>query len=553
MITSNLALIAAVSIFAGVGVLMLGLLVFLQDRSRIANRYFVAFTLTICVWGIVTGLFVLAAEQFWIEVLAAITFVSGATIPLIGLFYAMAETQTISSVPVWVRVLILIPYFGLALPLSILHPSLVTIGSDVSGLWHPVLFGPYFAIYAVYIGAYGIVTGYIFYDKYKVSAGIFKTHLRAVVTAIVGSTLIAVSTNMLFPWLFDISYLIWIGPLAMLVGISIIGYHMARYNQWNMRLLWSSTLVAGIVLTILIQTLFSDSTADIVVNMTVFALVSVSGFVLIHSVVAEAKIQEKVSRLASELGDKNERLLQLDVRKSQFVMVAAHHLRDPITAVKGYASMMLEGSFGTLNNSEAREAIKKIYQSSQRLVGIVTDFMDISNIEHGEMQYVMQVIELDRIVSDIVDELQNQIKLSGLDFEYIVQPGVSYTIRGDRGKLHQVISNLLDNALKYTSEGGMKIELEREESTDTVHLSIQDTGIGMTQSTIDKLFRKFSRADGVAKMYTDGSGLGLYVARQILLHHEASISAESKGPGKGSTFHIRFQALTDGAETYSLR
>lgn len=116
-----------------------------------------------------------------------------------------------------------------------------------------------------------------------------------------------------------------------------------------------------------------------------------------------------------------------------------------------------------------------------------------------------------------------------------------YITVGDLGKLRQVVTNLVDNAIKYTPKGGVSILLRKSHDKKHILFSISDTGIGMSKETLQKIFKKFSRAEGVSRVYTDGSGLGLYIAKRMIKKHEGRIWATSKGVGLGSTFSLELE------------
>jgi len=235
--------------------------------------------------------------------------------------------------------------------------------------------------------------------------------------------------------------------------------------------------------------------------------------------------------------------LSVKMMAMKFVIMAAHHLKGPLTLIKGYTSMLLEGSYGKRINNKATEAIQKIFDSSNRLVAIIGDFMDISNIESGEMDYVYEIVDMKELIEGVVEEVKPNIEKSELKFTFKTDKTKLYTARVDRGKLRQVISNIIDNSLKYTLEGSVTVRLKHMRNGEVIRILIEDTGVGMGKETLDKLFKKFSRAVGISRLHTGGSGLGLYVARQILRNHNGRIWAESEGKGKGSKFYIEVNAV----------
>jgi signal transduction histidine kinase len=203
------------------------------------------------------------------------------------------------------------------------------------------------------------------------------------------------------------------------------------------------------------------------------------------------------------------------------------------------SSMLLEGSYGPVED-KPREIIDRVFQSSQKLNNIIEDFLNITRIELGTMKYQMADIDLAKITETVVNNMRPNIENKGLSLDYGADGG-SHIVRGDSGKLEQVVSNVIDNAVKYTPTGSISVAVKEVKGTDGKHhvrVEVKDTGVGIEASTIPKLFEKFIRADDAGKTNITGTGLGLYVAKQIMEGHQGKIWAESAGKGKGSTFIV---------------
>jgi signal transduction histidine kinase len=231
-------------------------------------------------------------------------------------------------------------------------------------------------------------------------------------------------------------------------------------------------------------------------------------------------------------------LADLDRMKTEFVSIASHQLRTPITAIKGYASMLLEGSFGHVDN-KVKDAIAVVFDSSQKLVSVVEDFLNITRIELGKMKYDMALFNFKELTERVIGELKPTIERKGIKLNFSADAG-PHQISGDTGKISQVISNLIDNSLKYTPKGEVDINVRRYDNK--IELSVKDSGVGIAPEVLPKLFEKFIRADDAGQTNISGTGLGLYVAKQIVEAHNGRIWAESEGPGKGSTFYVDFPA-----------
>ncbi|MBI2049135.1 MAG: HAMP domain-containing histidine kinase [Parcubacteria group bacterium] len=232
----------------------------------------------------------------------------------------------------------------------------------------------------------------------------------------------------------------------------------------------------------------------------------------------------------------NARLKELDQRKSEFLSLASHQLRTPLTAIKGYASMLLEGSFGAVADTQ-KKPLDTIFQSSERLVQIIEDFLTISRIEQNRIIYSFDAVDLAPLLEGLVNDLSHEARKKNIMLSFSMDEGASCVVRADKGKIQQVLSNVIDNAIKYTPEGSIRVSCGKAGS-GVARVVVRDTGVGMDEATKEKIFGKFTRADDAGKVNTGGTGLGLYVARQLVEAHKGRIWAESEGKGKGSTFYI---------------
>jgi signal transduction histidine kinase len=232
----------------------------------------------------------------------------------------------------------------------------------------------------------------------------------------------------------------------------------------------------------------------------------------------------------------NTRLKELDQLKSEFVSLATHQIRAPLSAIKGYLSEIFEGDFGPLSK-ELEKPLQTVYQSTENLVNIVGDFLNISRIDQDKMKYELAPLDLKQVINELLKELKPNLDRVGLEMKFEA-PEDNYEVYADIGKIKQVIGNLVDNAIKYTPHGSIKISLTSNSKTQKVLFAISDTGVGIPAEVIPKLFQKFTRAEGANKVNIIGTGLGLYVAKMMIEGQGGRIWAESPGAGKGSTFYV---------------
>lgn len=255
-----------------------------------------------------------------------------------------------------------------------------------------------------------------------------------------------------------------------------------------------------------------------------------------------------VEHQRKELSVANKRLQALDQTKSEFISIASHQLRTPLTVIKGYLSLILEGTIGSCD-AQALETIGKVMNSTDRLVTLINDLLDISRIERGTMVFEMKPGRLEVLAKDVFDELAQEARKRGVEYRFHAPHTATPLINMDQFKLRQSLINLVDNAIKYTQEGSIDVTVRHV--GDEVRFSIKDTGIGMSEETRQNLFQKFNRGEGVSTVNTEGVGLGLFVAKQIIERHGGLIWAESQGVGKGSTFAFALRVPKPNKKWYN--
>ncbi|HOZ56031.1 MAG: Non-motile and phage-resistance protein [Parcubacteria group bacterium ADurb.Bin316] len=245
------------------------------------------------------------------------------------------------------------------------------------------------------------------------------------------------------------------------------------------------------------------------------------------------KLEKEVEKATKELKDANEKLKKLDESKSEFISIASHQLRTPLTVVKGYVSMILEGSFGKISATQ-RDSLDKVYQSNERLIHLVENLLNLSRIESGRLQFKYETMNLETVVDSVFEELTSKAKEKKLKFEYKKPAKPLPKVVIDQEKIRQVIMNLIDNSIKYTAKGSVTVSVKKE--ADNIEFCVSDTGMGVDPDDIPHLFQKFQRGTGTFLVHTEGTGLGLYVAREMIEQHKGKIWVESKGKNKGSKF-----------------
>jgi PAS domain S-box-containing protein len=220
--------------------------------------------------------------------------------------------------------------------------------------------------------------------------------------------------------------------------------------------------------------------------------------------------------------------------KSEFVSVAAHQLRTPLSAIKWTLKMILDGDLGEITK-EQREFLEKTYQSNERMINLINDLLNVTRIEEGRYLYKMVLADIGEICQTLIDNYKDEIERRNLKIKF-QKPKALPKVMVDIEKISLAIQNLLENAIKYNLPGG-EIEINLKRKDKEVEFVIKDTGVGIPKNQQGKVFTKFFRASNAMKIETEGSGLGLFITKNIVEAHGGKIWFESE-EGKGTTFYF---------------
>lgn len=248
-----------------------------------------------------------------------------------------------------------------------------------------------------------------------------------------------------------------------------------------------------------------------------------------------ASLQQKIADATKELRASNNQLQRLDKAKDEFVSMASHQLRTPLTSVKGYISMVLEGDAGKISDKQ-EHLLSEAFISSERMVRLISDFLNVSRLQTGKFIIDKRPLNLAKVVEQELDSLSTNASSRGLKFSY--KPPANFPVLSiDEDKIRQVIMNFADNAIYYSGES-TEIKVTLAVEGESCKFTVKDTGIGVPHSEQAQLFSKFYRASNARKQRPDGTGVGLFLAKKVITAHGGEVIFEST-EGKGSTFGFK--------------
>lgn len=353
------------------------------------------------------------------------------------------------------------------------------------------------------------------------------------------------------------------GLFGMTIFVGVLAYLIVKFKAFEIRLIGAQALMVSLVILVGSQFFFVKTPTNMVLTGITLALSIFFGFFLIKSVKSEIQRKEELQYMADKLAQSNDKLRQLDNAKTEFISIASHQLRTPLTAIKGFLALIVEGSYGDIN-SDVKEAIIKAQVSTERLINLVEDLLNVSRIESGRMEYKMVDQDITKLLVELNGSFAIVSKNKGLSFETKLPEEKLPDVSIDDAKMREVISNLIDNALKYTEKGGVIVRAEygktstfksygenevnkqaqqyqgnaRPSTNGYVRVVVSDTGIGIPETELPYLFSKFSRGKDTTRLHVGGTGLGLYVGKNIVEAHGGKVWAESDGDGLGSRFIV---------------
>lgn len=240
-----------------------------------------------------------------------------------------------------------------------------------------------------------------------------------------------------------------------------------------------------------------------------------------------------------ELVMANKRLQSLEEAKTKFIAVTTHQMRTPLAAIKWTFNMILSGQLGVITDDQ-KGVLQNGYQSTERMIGIVNELLSIDKIEAEKMEYNFTPIQLEELVESILFEFKNQAESKKMELVIKKPTKTLPVVEVDPLKLRMVLENLIDNAIKYNRyKGKVEVTISDDKintSRSSVEIIVKDNGIGIPVSERGKVFNKFFRAGNAVSAEPDGSGLGLYLSKDIIEKHGGTIRFET-GEG-GTAFHL---------------
>ena len=437
-----------------------------------------------------------------------------------------------------------------------------TVGSALNPPWGIVTFAATF------------LTAFIAFRKYRRASKEDKGPFLSVLVGTVVTFILLMITQYLLLNVFGIIDFNFYGPLFLMPLVIGTGYAIIKHHLFNIKAVATEILVFSMWMFLLLRVFFESSLQDTIVDIVILVGVVVVGIFLIKSVLNEVHQKEKLAELNTkldktnaDLNDLNNNLEQkvaeqtveirrayevekkarieleeLDKAKDQFILTTQHHLRTPLTIVKGYLQSILTQKTTKLDPTTTTYVVKA-EESTERISSLVNELLDISQMEVGKSILSKTQVKIKTLVDSVLKELEAEIQKRNLSIKVNTEDGTALNL--DEHKIREALVNVIDNAIKYNKPNGsltitgVRMVHPIEKDRQIYKIVIEDTGIGLTSEELSKLFNQyFQRGKEAEKLYATGRGIGMAVTKNIIQAHEGKIYAESEGRDRGSRFTI---------------
>ncbi len=508
----------------------LGCFVFYRDIKDRVNFLFFLFSLSLSGW--VLTLYFYFNDKF-ISHITLVGRLNFAFIILMSLFlflfvyYFPVKTLLFSK---WTLRLMFFESLVLAL-ISWLTPFVSQMEIGTLGGVRSTVFGSLYAIFAAHFIFYTIGSCVLLVKKFFTVDKSYKSQLIYFTFGLFMALLFGTTTNIVIPFIFNNFSVQNLGSLSSLVLVFFTTYSIIKHKLLNLKIFAAQAFVVLFTLAFLVPIFYAQTLDQLLMDIGLFVFVVSVGLLLINSIQKVYKQKEELNELFHSLEKANIRLQELDKQKTEFLSIAAHQLRTPLSIIKGYVELVKEGAYGK-TTQKTNAVLDNVESTNEHLVKLVDEFLNISRIEQGRTKYNFESANICETITSVVGEMTLRAEEKGLSIVWSNCRLPKLVM--DAEKVRHVVFNFVDNAIKYSESG--KILVKTEDEGDGIALKVKDSGLGFEKNDQANFYQKFYRGDNVKGTNVNGTGLGLYVCRKFIEAHGGKVWAHSEGLGKGSEF-----------------
>ena len=518
-----------------------GISVYSNDKKNRANQLFFLMSILLCIWPLFGYLTYFAKQSdislFWVK-WAYATVSMFLCVFYFFFLYFLKEERKFKIFNIFIlttsSLFVIISFFTNGIVRQI----------EIQKIGVKPYFGPMSYLYYVYAFIVFIFIFYRFYKNYTISSKEEKLKIQYFFIGTFIFIFLATTFDIIIPILQKSYEFHQFGNYAGIIFLGFTAYAIVKHHLFGIKIILSEVFSGLIVIVLFIDFLLSESITEYILKGLLFFGSSIFSYLMIRSMVREVKQREKLQRAHHQLESAYQKLERLDQAKSEFLSIATHQLRSPLTVTIDAISIILDGELGQLNFKQ-RKYLKEVFHRARKMVEVVNNFLNLSRLELGRMKFNFQKTNLKELLEETIDNLacQEEAKKKGLKFIYYPPKEPLQPVIVDQFQIQQVMQNFITNAFHYTNQG--EIEVKLYQKNHSVVFSVRDTGMGLTSDEKEVIFEKFRRGKRAQNQYTEGSGIGLYLATQIIKAHHGRLWVESKGENQGSTFYFSLPKMRD--------
>jgi len=455
-------------IFVGFINLILGLFVYLKNKRDNVSRSFFIFTFVVCLWSIFLFFYmcpIIGSSLFWIKTTFFFALLSTPSLfYFICVFIKKDRSYYLRSI---------IIYYIIAAPLAWALLSTDLIIKDISSFdenIQTIVGGGLYIFFLFLMVFYVLWSFFLLIKQYFKSQKIEKNQVSYILLGLLLFAVPGITFDVILPVFFHNTAYFWISPLFLIFPVFFTFLAILRYHLFSVKVILTEMLVGIMGILLLIQVFLAPTLTWRISSIAIFLFFCFLGHQLINYSHEEEKKREEAEKLAIReraLRERAEKIAneykRLDETKTMFLSLASHQLRTPLSSMKGYLELALSGNYGKVEG-KAREFIESVEMANEREINLVNDLLDLNKLQTGKLQFSFQDnVQLEDIIEEVVKEFQPEAQKYNLYLKFNKPQHPLPKITADPQKLREVILNLIDNALKYTKEGGVTINLQSKD------------------------------------------------------------------------------------------
>ncbi len=512
--------------------LLLGVLVLVNDFRNTNNKLFFAFNLFSSLW-ILSSLAAKFSSLNSVSPFVKIGFAAASLVVYFFLVFCLSFPDNKNVFNRWWHILLVLPLVFVVLSFQ----NLIAVAVPSSDVAFRVAPARYYVPYSIFLLIYSLASIVNLIAKYRKAKGSTRDQIFCV---LLGASLFAFSAllfSLVMPLITHSDSIYRWGIYSIIFFLAFTAYAIIERGFLNIRVIITEVAVTIVIFALVAQTLLSETFKRGLINGSILIAVCYGGYLIITSVKKEIIQNKRLKDLTRELAKDKKELVELDRMKDEFLQMATHELNTPITVIKGKLDMAIREDMCKLNGKQ-KKFFEPILTDTQRLSNLSDDILNVARIDQHRFKIRPGETDLDEFISQIVSGFDIKAKERGNYLAYIKLSKSLPKLMVDQSKIGEVITNLINNANKFTVKG--KIVVTSKLKDDSVVISVADTGVGIELEDQKHLFEKFyqaARFDPENPQEQQGSGLGLYISKNIIELHGGKIWLESE-KGKGSTFYF---------------